>query len=48
MDALFFAGMIVLLIVLFMGIEYRNNRSFQKRTLEKIYQGYGRGCERKE
>ena len=47
MDALFFAGMIVLLIVLFMGIEYRNNRSFQKRTLEKIYQGYGRGCERK-
>lgn len=47
MDALFFAGMIVLLIVLFMGIEYCNNTKFQKRVLEKLYQGYGRGSERK-
>lgn len=47
MDALYFAGMIVLLIVLFMGIEYRNNRIFQKRVLEKIYQGYGRRSERR-
>ena len=47
MDALFFAGMIVLLIVLFMGIEYINSRKFQKRMLEKLYQGYGRGSERR-
>lgn len=47
MDALFFAGMIVLLIVLFMGIEYCNNTKFQKRVLEKLYHGYGRGSERK-
>lgn len=44
---MFFAGMIVVLIVLFMGIEYRNSRNFQKRTLEKIYQEYGRGSVRK-
>lgn len=47
MDALFFAGMIVFLIVLFMGIEYSNSRNFQKRMLEKLYQGYGRGSDRK-
>ncbi len=47
MDALFFAGMIVFLIVLFMGIEYLNNSKFQKRTLEKLYQGYGRGSGRR-
>jgi len=46
MDALFFAGMIVFLIVLIMGIEYGNSRNFRKRTLEKLYQGYGRGSER--
>lgn len=44
---MFFAGMIVLLIVLFMGVEYRNSRNFQKRFLEKVYQGYGLGSERK-
>lgn len=44
---MFFAGMIVLLIVLFMGIEYINSRNFQKRTLEKLYRGYGKGSERK-
>lgn len=43
---MFFAGMIVFLIVLIMGIEYGNSRSFRKRTLEKLYQGYGRGSER--
>lgn len=47
MDALFFAGMIVFLIVLFMGIEYTNHKKFQKRALEKLYQGYGRESERK-
>lgn len=47
MDALFFAGMIVFLIVLFMGIEYVNNRNFHKRSLEKLYRGYGKGSERK-
>lgn len=44
---MFFAGMIVFLIVLFMGIEYVNNRNFQKRSLEKLYRGYGKGSERK-
>lgn len=47
MDALFFAGMIVFLIVLFMGIEYRNSRNFHKRMLEKLYREYGRGSGRK-
>lgn len=47
MDALFFVGMIVLLIVLFMGIEYVNSRNFQRRALEKLYQGYGDGSDRK-
>lgn len=47
MDALFFAGMIVFLIVLFMGIEYSNNRNFHRRVLEKLYQGYGKGSARK-
>ncbi len=46
MDALFFAGMIVLLIVLIMGIEYGNSRNFRKRSLEKLFQGYGRGSDR--
>lgn len=46
MDALFFAGMIVLLIVLIMGIEYCNSRNFRKRSLEKLFQGYGRGSDR--
>lgn len=44
---MFFAGMIVFLIVLFMGIEYVNSRNFQKRSLEKLYRGYGKGSERK-
>lgn len=44
---MFFAGMIVFLIVLFMGIEYVNNRNFHKRSLEKLYRGYGKGSERK-
>ncbi len=44
---MFFAGMIVFLIVLFMGIEYVNSRNFQKRILEKLYRGYGKGSERK-
>lgn len=44
---MFFAGMIVLLIVLFMGIEYVNSRNFQKRSLEKLYRAYGKGSERK-
>lgn len=41
MDSLFFAGLIVLLTVLFMGNEYIKSRKFQKRTLEKLYQSYG-------
>lgn len=44
---MFFAGMIVGLIVLFMGIEYVNSRNFQRKALEKLYQGYGKGSERK-
>lgn len=44
---MFFAGMIVFLIVLFMGIEYINNRNFHKRMLEKLYREYGRGSGRK-
>lgn len=44
---MFFAGMIVGLIVLFMGIEYVNSRNFQRKALEKLYQGYGEGSERK-
>lgn len=47
MDALFFAGVIVLLIVLFMGKEYIDNRTLQKRTLERLYQSYGRKPDRK-
>ncbi len=43
---MFFAGMIVLLIVLIMGIEYGNSRNFRKRSLEKLFQGYGRGSDR--
>lgn len=46
MDALFFAGVMVLLIVLFMGKEYIDSRTFQKRVLEDLYQSYGKKPER--
>ena len=46
MDALFLAGVIVLLVVLFMGKEYIDSRTFQKRMLEKLYQSYGREPDR--
>ncbi len=47
MDALFFAGVVVLLIVLFMGKEYIDSRTFEKRTLERLYQSYGKVPDRK-
>ncbi len=47
MDALFFAGMIVLLIVLLMGKEYIDSRTFQRRMLKKLYQRYGEAPDRK-
>lgn len=47
MDALFFAGVIVLLIVLFMGKEYVDSRVLQRRMLEKLYQSYGMPPDRK-
>ncbi len=47
MDALFFAGVIVLLIALFMGKEYIDSRTFEKRTLERLYQSYGNVPDRK-
>ncbi len=46
MESLVLAGMILILIVLLMGKEYLNSRTFQKRTLEQIYQSYGRPSER--
>lgn len=47
MDALFFAGVIVLLIVLLMGKEYIDSRTFQRRMLKKLYQSYGEVPDRK-
>lgn len=47
MDALFFAGVIVLLLALFMGKEYIDSRMFRKRTLEQLYQSYGSAPDRK-
>ena len=41
MEYIVFAGAIVLIIVLLMGIEYLNSRKYRKQTLEKLYQSYG-------
>ena len=47
MESLVLAGMVLFLIVLIMGKEYLNSRSFRKQNLEKIYQSYGTLSERK-
>lgn len=46
MESLVLAGMIVFLIVLIMGKEYLNSRSFRKQNLERVYQNYGKEPER--
>ena len=46
MDSLFFAGVVLLLIVLFMGQEYINSTKFRKQMLQKLYQSYGKESER--
>lgn len=46
MDGLVLAGMILFLIVLIMGKEYINSRSFHKHNLQKIYLSYGMASER--
>ena len=41
MEYIVFVGAIVLVIVLLMGKEYLDSRSFQKKYLQRIYQSYG-------
>lgn len=46
MEYLIFAGAILLLIVLIMGIEYLNSRTYRRKYLEKLYRSYGMPAER--
>ena len=46
MEGLVLAGMILSLIVLIMGKEYINSKSFHKHNLQRIYASYGMACER--
>lgn len=47
MEGIVLAGMVLFLIVLLMGKEYSNNKSFHKHNLQRIYQSYGMPSERK-
>ena len=46
MDGLVLAGMILFLIVLIMGKEYINSRSFHRHNLQRIFESYGMPSER--
>ncbi len=46
MEGLVLAGMILFLIVLIMGKEYINSKSFHKYNLQRIYSSYGMASER--
>lgn len=41
MEYIVFVGVVVLVIVLLMGKEYLDSRSYQKKYLERLYQSYG-------
>ncbi len=46
MEYIVLAGAIFLLIAFLMGIEYINSRTFQKKSLERLFQSYGTISER--
>ncbi len=46
MEYIVLAGAIFILIALLMGKEYMNTRSFQKKSLEKLFQSYGTAPDR--